>query len=124
MFVQAGIDSIQLKAKLFRGFSDPSRLAILQALRSGPLTVGEIVEQTGLSQPNASNHLSCLRDCGLVASDQAGRFVSYKLSDKRVAQFLHLADELLADVAQGVYECTRYTGAPNRQAAKITASKR
>src|SRR5438874_1700512 len=38
-----------LKAKLFRGFSDMSRLSILEALRAGPLTVGAIVEKTGLS---------------------------------------------------------------------------
>lgn len=101
--------AIELKAKLFRGFADPSRLAILDTLRVGPRTVTEIVESTGLSQSNVSNHLSCLRDCGLVASTQHGRYVSYQLSDPRVAALLRGADELLADVAKGVYECTRYT---------------
>ena len=47
-------------------------------------------------------------DCGLVASEQQGRFVRYALSDERVADLLRLAEELLADVAKGVYECTRY----------------
>jgi DNA-binding transcriptional ArsR family regulator len=97
-----------LKAKLFRGFSDPSRLSILEVLCDGPRTVGDIVAATGLSQPNVSNHLGCLRDCDLVATRQQGRFVQYQLADERVAQFLRLADELLADVAHGVYECTRY----------------
>lgn len=100
--------SIEIQAKLFRGFSDPSRLSILDALREGAVTVNEIVEATGLSQPNVSNHLACLRDCGLVTSEQQGRFVYYELSDKRVGKLLMLADELLADVAKGVYECTRY----------------
>jgi ArsR family transcriptional regulator, cadmium/lead-responsive transcriptional repressor len=100
--------SIEIQAKLFRGFSDPSRLSILDALRGGALTVSEIVETTGLSQSNVSNHLGCLRDCGLVTAEQKGRFVYYELSDKRVGQLLLLADELLADVAKGVYECTRY----------------
>jgi DNA-binding transcriptional ArsR family regulator len=95
--------SIEMQAKLFRGFSDPSRLSILDALREGAATVSEIVEATGLSQPNVSNHLSCLRDCGLVVSEQQGRFVYYELSDKRVGKLLMLADELLADVAKGVY---------------------
>jgi DNA-binding transcriptional ArsR family regulator len=67
------------------------------------------VQSTGLTQPNVSNHLSCLRDCGLVRLRQQGRFAYYSLSDDRVAQLLGLADELLADVARGVYECTRYT---------------
>jgi DNA-binding transcriptional ArsR family regulator len=97
-----------LKAKLFRGFADPSRLAILEVLRGGSSTVSTLVETTGLSQSNVSNHLSCLRDCGLVVSTQQGRYVSYELSDARVNALLHLADELLSEVAGGVYACTRY----------------
>jgi DNA-binding transcriptional ArsR family regulator len=108
MLLVANPKSIEIQAKLFRGFSDPSRLSILTALQSGALTVSEIVEATGLTQPNVSNHLACLRDCGLVSAEQQGRFVYYELSDKRVGRLLILADELLADVAKGVYECTRY----------------
>jgi ArsR family transcriptional regulator, cadmium/lead-responsive transcriptional repressor len=102
------ITATTLKAKLFRGFADPSRLAILEALRSGSSTVSTLVETTGLSQSNVSNHLSCLRDCGLVVSEQQGRYVFYQLSDARVSGLLQLADELLAEVASGVYACTRY----------------
>jgi DNA-binding transcriptional ArsR family regulator len=97
-----------LQAKLFRGFGDPSRLEILDALRNGPLTVSDIVEATNLSQSNVSNHLGCLRDCGLVIAEQEGRYVTYHLSDDRVGDLLALAESLLADVAKGVYECTRY----------------
>jgi DNA-binding transcriptional ArsR family regulator len=109
MFTIANPKQVALQAKLFRGFADPSRLAILESLRSGPLTVTEITQLTGLAQSNASNHLGCLRDCGLVAVENRGRYAYYTLSDVRVAQLLQLADELLADVAKGVYECTRYT---------------
>ena len=98
--------SIALQAKLFRGFADPSRLSIMETLRAGEMTVTEIVEATELSQSNISNHLACLRDCGLVTAEQDGRYVRYRLSDPRVEQLLALADELLGDVAKGVYECT------------------
>lgn len=108
MLINAITQPVELQAKLFRGFADPSRLAILEALRAGPLTVGEIVSTTSLSQSNASNHLGCLRDCGLVVAEQNWRHVSYRLSDDRVGDLLALAEELLADVARGVYECTRY----------------
>lgn len=57
---------------------------------------------------NVSNHLACLRDCGLVISLPQGRYTLYQLSDERVNALLGLAEELLADVARGVYECTRY----------------
>ncbi len=108
MMLTANFQAIQLQAKLFRGFSDPSRLSILEALLEGPLNVSQIVERTGLSQPNASTHLACLRDCGLVYAEQQGRFVYYRMSDERVGRLLQLADELLADVARGVYECVHY----------------
>lgn len=108
MLITSTTSSVDLQAKLFRGFADPSRLSILEALRAGERTVSELVQATGLTQPNVSNHLSCLRDCGLVTLRQQGRFAYYSLSDDRVAQLLLLADELLADVARGVYECTRY----------------
>ena len=105
----ATTSSIDLQAKLFRGFADPSRLSILEALLDQERTVSDLVETTGFTQPNVSNHLSCLRDCGLVTVRQQGRFSYYSLSDDRVAKLLLLTDELLADVAKGVYECTRYT---------------
>ncbi|MFN8467913.1 MAG: metalloregulator ArsR/SmtB family transcription factor [Caldilineaceae bacterium] len=99
---------LELKAKLFRGFADTSRLAILEALRGGPRNVGEITQATGLSQSNISNHLSCLRDCGLVTSEQRSRYTYYRLADDRIERLLRLAEEVLSDVAQGVYQCTRY----------------
>jgi DNA-binding transcriptional ArsR family regulator len=108
---------LAVQAKLFRGFSDPSRLAILEALRGGERTVGELVQATGLSQSNVSNHLGCLRDCGLVSVKNQGRYAFYTLSDVRVEQLLALADALLADVAKGVYECTRY--APPAEAVAV-----
>jgi DNA-binding transcriptional ArsR family regulator len=117
MLMNANVQAIDLQAKLFRGLADPSRLAILEALRDGPRTVRDLVEVTGLSQSNASNHLGCLRGCGLVTATPQGRFVSYQLSDERIEELLRLADELLAEVARGVYECTRYnaSGAKRRR---------
>ena len=109
MLITSTTSSIDLQAKLFRGFADPSRLSILEALLDQERTVSDLVETTGFTQPNVSNHLSCLRDCGLVTVRQQGRFSYYSLSDDRVAKLLLLTDELLADVAKGVYECTRYT---------------
>ena len=108
MLMTAKVQAIHLHAKLFRGFADPSRLSILNALRNGALPVSDIVQATGLTQSNVSNHLGCLRDCGLVTAQQEGRFVYSALSDTRVGQLLRLAEELLADVAKGVYDCTRY----------------
>jgi len=104
------LDSIALDtvSRLFRGFGDTSRLAILEALRYAPRSVGEVVEATGLSQPNTSNHLGCLFDCGLVTREQRGRRVFYALSDHRVAELLDMARGILTEVAGGVESCERY----------------
>lgn len=107
----------ELQAKLFRGFADASRLAILRRLGQGRRKVSELVEATGLSQPNVSNHLSCLKECGLVRAEPEGRFVYYELADQRVMKLLALADAVLADVAQNIYDCTRYATAKGKRDA-------
>lgn len=108
--------AIRIKAKLFRGFADPSRLSIIEALREGKQSVGELVDMTGLSQPNVSNHLRCLADCDLVRSEREGRYIHYRLSDDRIETILKQSEQLLSEVARGVFECTRYE-TPNQQKA-------
>ena len=100
--------TIEQRAKLFRGFADPSRLAILGALCGGPLVVHELVEHTGLSQPNVSNHLRCLQECGLVNSDRDGRFIRYRISNPRITALLNDVDAILDVVAEGVEACGNY----------------
>lgn len=97
--------SMLLRAKFFRGFADPSRLAILEALRANEQTVTELVASTGLTQSNVSGHLACLRDCGLVDSRQEWRHVHYRLADERVADLLLAAEGILATTAQRIYAC-------------------
>lgn len=105
-----GTIAIERRAKLLRGFADPSRLAILEALREAPLAVHEIVARTELSQPNVSNHLRCLLDCGLVASDRDGRFIRYRISSPRITALLNDVDAILDVVAEGVEACDNYCG--------------
>ncbi|SPJ22493.1 ArsR/SmtB family transcription factor [Palleronia abyssalis] len=102
-------DALELRAKLFRGLGDPSRLAILDALVSDECSVQEVVGHTGLGQPNVSNNLRCLLDCGLVSRRSEGRFVRYRLADRRVAELIRAADRLLASTATGLGDCERYT---------------
>jgi DNA-binding transcriptional ArsR family regulator len=101
-------EACSLQAKLFRGLSDESRLAILEAQRDGPLPVGRIVEETELSQSNTSNHLRCLSDCGLVSAEQQGRFVHYRISDKRIETLLRMADDVLAEIGRRIYAFATY----------------
>jgi DNA-binding transcriptional ArsR family regulator len=105
MSVAPMLDLDRLSARLFRGLGDPSRLALLEALRAGEANVGDLVARTGLSQPSVSTHLACLLGCGLVTREQRGRFAFYGLSDPGVADLLTLARRLLVTVATGVADC-------------------
>src|SRR3954470_24355419 len=98
--------AIALKAKLYRGLVDPSRLLILETLREGALPVHEIVEQTGLTRTNVSNHLRCLSDCDLVTAESQGRYTFYQLSHPKIAGLFLITEEIVRDIARGMYECT------------------
>jgi DNA-binding transcriptional ArsR family regulator len=67
------LQKLSIKAKLFRGLGDTTRLSILEVLKEGETTTSEIVKKTGQSQSNISNHLSCLLDCGLVSNRREGK---------------------------------------------------
>lgn len=96
-----------LLAKYFRGLGDPTRLSILELLEQRERTVSEIVEALGVSQPKVSNHLACLRWCGFVEARQSGRFVFYRIADRRVRQMVRLARQLLRDNEEHVALCRR-----------------
>ncbi len=102
------LDEIALKAKLFRGFADPTRLAILEALLDGEKSVGDIAQETENSSANVSAHLACLTGCGLVRSEKRGKYVYYRVQERRVRDLIKVAEQILAHVSQQVYECTRY----------------
>lgn len=72
---------IEESARLFSVLADTSRLKLLRALMSGPLTVTELVEQTGLKQGNASKHLGALLESRFVAKEKDGNFARYSIAD-------------------------------------------
>lgn len=102
------LQKLSLKAKLFRGLGDSTRLSILEALRKGEKTTTDIVKVTGQGQSNVSNHLSCLLDCGLVQNRRQGKNIFYSLSNKKVAKLLEESDAILSDIAKGIYQCVNY----------------
>ena len=102
---------VEIIAKYFRGFGDPTRLRILELLSERERSVTELVEAIGAPQPKVSNHLACLRWCGFVESRRERRTIYYRVTDKRVRRMIALARELLADNAEHVAACRRIDGA-------------
>ncbi|MEP1125370.1 MAG: metalloregulator ArsR/SmtB family transcription factor [Ilumatobacter sp.] len=98
---------VEVAARLFHGLSDRTRLSILLALLDGERSVSEIVAVVGASQPNVSNHLGCLRGCGLVV-DRPGsrRQVFYSIARPEVRELLLAAEQLLVEGGQAVTLCS------------------
>ncbi len=106
--VSIQLQRLSLKAKLFRGLADTTRLSILDSLRNGEKTTSEIVKETNQNQSNISNHLACLLDCGLVANRREGKNIYYKLSNEQVIKLLEESDTLLSVIAYGIFQCVNY----------------
>lgn len=109
------LQRLSLKAKLFRGLGDSTRLSILESLRNGEKTTTDIVKEIGQGQSNVSNHLSCLLDCGLVQNRRQGKNIFYSISNKKVAKLLEESDVILSDIAKGIYECVNYNEETRRR---------
>jgi DNA-binding transcriptional ArsR family regulator len=72
--------------------SDPTRAEILLLLRDGPGYPSDLADRIGVSRQIVSNHLACLRGCGLVVVHAEGRRSRYELTDRRIA---HALDDLV-----------------------------
>lgn len=89
-----------LVADRFKALGDGGRLQLLQALRGGPLTVTELVQETQMGQANVSRHLALLHQSGFVSRERDGLFVRYALADKDVLKLCELVcGRLEAEVA-------------------------
>jgi DNA-binding transcriptional ArsR family regulator len=75
-------------ARFGHALSDPTRTRILLALREAPGYPAELAEQLGVSRQSLSNHLGCLRGCGLVVAVPEGRRPRYELADPRLGHAL------------------------------------
>jgi len=93
--LSAQASDVDLLAKYFRGFGDPTRLRILSLLSQDERSVGELVSTLDQPQPKVSNHLACLRWCGFVVAERRGKRVFYRIADDRVTQVVAMTRSLL-----------------------------
>ena len=66
--------------KTIRALDDPTRRTILERLRGGVITAGELGEGMGLTAATVSHHLACLKEAGLVSDQRKGRYIYYELN--------------------------------------------
>jgi DNA-binding transcriptional ArsR family regulator len=97
-------------SRLGRALADPTRCRLLLALLDGPAYPSELAAKLELTRANTSNHLACLRGCGIVLAEPEGRQVRYSLVDANLAHALgDLADVVLATDADECLVDLRHT---------------
>ncbi|MFJ6986535.1 MULTISPECIES: ArsR/SmtB family transcription factor [unclassified Streptomyces] len=82
---------VEVLARFGRALADPIRCQLLLALREAPAYPSDLADKIGVSRTRLSNHLACLRDCGLVVAVPDGRRTRYELADPRLG---HALDDL------------------------------
>jgi ArsR family transcriptional regulator len=78
------LDRYRLHAELCKVLTDPKRLALLDALRSGDRSVGELADAIGATLANTSQHLAVMRSSGLVEGHRDGTTVRYRIAEPAI----------------------------------------
>ena len=79
---------LDVMTRLGRAMADPTRSRILMTLLERPAYPAALADELGLSRQNVSNHLACLRDCGIVVAEPEGRQTRYAIADPHLARAL------------------------------------
>jgi ArsR family transcriptional regulator len=95
-FPDRAIDLYRMHADVCRVLTDPKRLMLLDCLRAGDRSVGDLAEAIGVSLPNASQHLAVLRTAGLVEGRRAGTTVVYRLAEPAIADACDIIHGIVA----------------------------
>ena len=111
-------------AAYFQALSEPTRLQILNLLRSGERNVGELAQACGFTSANISRHLSLLTQHGLVARESRGTAVYYRIADESVYALCDLVCGSIAQRLARSAESRKAFMAPTKPARKARARSR
>ena len=87
----------KIHAEMCKVFSNSTRLEILNLLRDGELSVTELINKTGLSQANISQHLAIMKSKGIVASRRRGKNIYYSLENPKIIKAFDIIREILTE---------------------------
>ncbi|MEK5080419.1 metalloregulator ArsR/SmtB family transcription factor [Solibacillus sp. FSL W7-1436] len=97
-----------MKVKLIHGFSNKTRIKILECIKNKEKTVTEIVDEINGNQSNISQHLACLKGCGIIVGRNEGKYIYYSLRNQHIRDLLTMFDVVLEDVENDVACCERH----------------
>lgn len=93
---------VDVMNRLGRAMADPTRSRILLSLLDAPGYPGQLARDLDLTRSNVSNHLTCLRGCGIVVAVPEGRQTRYEIADPHLSRALHSLVDVVLAVDDGV----------------------
>ena len=97
----------EMHAEICKVFTSPKRLEIINALRDGEKSAGELANILSISQPNVSQHLSILREKGVVQIRKQSQSVYYKIANRKITKACDLMREVLLEKLQSSQELAK-----------------
>jgi DNA-binding transcriptional ArsR family regulator len=110
----------QFKAEIFQAMGHPTRIAILEYLRDGEISVGNLCEKVGIEQANASQHLAVLRSKHIVDTRKDGNQIFYRLRDPILGEMLEMMRQYFFDHMNEAMEMLKQE---QQEAIKATPKK-
>jgi len=99
---------LNMKVKLIHGFSNKTRIQILESIKNQEKTVSQIIEEINGNQSNISQHLACLKGCGIIVGRNEGKYCYYSLRNNKIRDLLMMFDVVLEDVQNDVACCENH----------------
>ena len=97
---QKSKDFYEIHARLCKSMEHPTRLHILDLLKSESKTVNELAGELGIAQANLSQHLMIMRDSGIVETTRVGSNVHYKIANPKIVDACNLVKQIVTDKAE------------------------
>jgi ArsR family transcriptional regulator len=107
----------EVKAEFFKTLSHPARIRVLELLRDGKLSVGELIPKVGLEPSHLSQQLSALRRANIVNSRKKGSTVYYSIADHRIFELLEVAKQIIASSLTEARDLLEEMESPDFEAA-------
>ena len=95
---EADLKVFELQAEICQTLANPKRLQIVSLLKNGELSVGEMVRAMGVPKANASQHLSIMRQKGLIISRRKGTTIYYRLASPKITDACSIMREVLLSI--------------------------
>jgi ArsR family transcriptional regulator len=114
----------KVKAEFFRTLGHPIRVRVLELLKDGEMTVGDLQAELEIDSSGASQHLSAMRRQGILEARKEGTSVHYRVRDPRVFQLLEVARQVIGSHLEETNALLGQLGGTTRKPGRATAKTR